>query len=280
MPASCRFPTRAPRLGPHGPKSIRSTRFAPIAHHVVAHAVRSKRNGAPQSQNARWKTSLHLPAAVVRFVRASRGSDPIQPASQSVLLERPLQALAKSLSLKEFVSCPIRTGGKMAPVDVGDAASGCASTFEPRVSCCSMPNAARRASGTGGDLKPRGLAGNTVSAVPYRAPRTSARHTRDAGRRPRPPDPGFRRVRRHRNDRLLRYMQRVRDRTKHSAANKRCPDDSQHFHESFPSLQYGSQFTLIWNNASNIEHQAESNLANLDPYQRWIVVRLVFPGQI
>jgi hypothetical protein len=130
----------------------------------------------------------------------------------------------------------------------------------------------------GGDLKPRGLAGNTVSAVPYRAPRTSSRHTRDAGGRPRPPDPGFRRVRRHRNDRLLRYMQRVRDRTKHSAANKRCPDDSQLFHESFPSLQYGSQF--IRNNASNIEHQAESNLANLDLYQRWIVIRPVFARQI
>ena len=130
-----------------------------------------------------------------------------------------------------------------------------------------MPKAARRASGTGGYLKPRGLTGNTVSAVPYRAPRTSARHTRDADGRPRPPDPGFRRVRRHRNDRLLRYMQRVRDRTKHSAANERCPDDSQLFHESFPSLQYGSQF--IRNNASNIEHQAGSNLANLDLYQRW-----------
>jgi hypothetical protein len=69
----------------------------------------------------------------------------------------------------------------MTPVDVGNAASGHASTFEPRVSCCSTPKAARRASGTGGDLKPRGLAGNTVSAVPYRAPRTSARHTGNSG---------------------------------------------------------------------------------------------------
>jgi len=50
-----------------------------------------------------------------------------------------------------------------------------------------MPKAARRASGTGGDLKPRGLAGNVGSAVRYCAPRTSARHTRDAaGRRRRP----------------------------------------------------------------------------------------------
>jgi len=131
-----------------------------------------------------------------------------------------------------------------------------------------------------GDLKPRGLAGNTVSAVPYSTPRTSARHTRDATGRRRPPDPGFRRVQRHRNDCLLRHMQRERDRAKHGAANKRRPNDSQLFHEIFPSLQYGPQFTLIWNNVSNTEHQAEVNLANLDLYQRWIVVRPVFARQI
>jgi hypothetical protein len=101
-----------------------------------------------------------------------------------------------------------------------------------------MPKAGRRASGFGGDLKPRGLAGNTVSAVPYSAPRTSARHTRDAAGRRRPPDPGFRCVQRHRNDCLLRQMRRERDRAKHRAANKRCPDDSQLFHEIFPSLFY------------------------------------------
>ena len=82
-----------------------------------------------------------------------------------------------------------------------------------------MPKAARGASGTVGDLKPRGLAGNARSAVPYSAPRTSARHTRDAAGRRRPPDPGFRRVQRHRNDGRLRDMQRERDRAKHRAAN-------------------------------------------------------------
>ena len=106
-----------------------------------------------------------------------------------------------------------------------------------------MPKAARGASGTGGDLKPRGLAGNARSAVPYSAPRTSARHTRDAAGRRRPPDPGFRRVQRHRNDGRLRDMQRERDRAKHRAANKRCPDDSQLFHEILPSLQDASP---IW----------------------------------
>jgi hypothetical protein len=128
-----------------------------------------------------------------------------------------------------------RAGGKMTPVDAGNAASGRASTFEPRVSCCSMPKAARRASGTGGDLKPRGLAGNAVSAAPYRAPRTSARHTRDADGRPRSPYPGFRGVQRHRSDRALRNMQRERGRAKHHAANERSPDDSQLPHEIFPS---------------------------------------------
>ena len=94
------------------------------------------------------------------------------------------------------------------------------------------------ASGIEGDLKPRGLASNTVSAVPYSAPRTSACHTCDAGRSPRTPDPSFRRVQHHRNDCLLRHMQRERDRAKHGAADKRCPDDSQLFHEIFPSLFY------------------------------------------
>jgi hypothetical protein len=119
-----------------------------------------------------------------------------------------------------------------------------ASTFEASSFLLSMSRAARWASDTGGDLKPRGLAGNTVSTVPYRTPRSSARHTRDAGGRPRSPDPGVRRVQRHRNDRLLRHMQRERDRAKQGAANDRCPDDSQLFHEIFPSLQCGSQFTF------------------------------------
>jgi hypothetical protein len=66
-------------------------------------------------------------------------------------------------------------------------------------------------------------------------------------------------------------MHRVRDRAKHGAAHKRCPDDSKLFHEILPSLQYGSQFTLIWNNVSDIKHQAEADLADLDLYQRWIV---------
>jgi hypothetical protein len=73
--------------------------------------------------------------------------------------------------------------------------------------------------------KPRGLAGNAGSTVPYRAPRTSARHTSDAGGRPRPPDPGIRRIQRDRNDSLLREMQRQWDRAKHRAANEHCSDD-------------------------------------------------------
>jgi len=100
------------------------------------------------------------------------------------------------------------------------------------------PTAARRSSGSVGRCVSRaGLAGDAGSAVPYRAARTSARHTRDAGRCPRPPDPGFRCVKRHRNDCLLRHMHRERDRAKHCAANKRCPDDSQLFHEILRSLQ-------------------------------------------
>jgi len=82
--------------------------FAPSAHHVVAHAVRSKRNGAPLSQIARRQPRLLLPAAVVPFARAARGSDPIQPASQSVSLERLRQASAASPSRKAFVSCLIQ----------------------------------------------------------------------------------------------------------------------------------------------------------------------------
>ncbi len=112
------------------------------------------------------------------------------------------------------------------------------------------------------------LTGNTGGAVPYRAPRTSARHTGNAGGRSRSSDPGFRRVQRHRDDGLLRDMQRERDRTKHGAADECRPDDSQFFHEIFPSVRYGSQFSLIGNNASNIEHRAEFNLASLDLCQR------------
>src|ERR1700754_3398765 len=82
--------------------------FAPSARHVVAHAVRSKRNGAPLSQIARRQTRLPLPATVVRFAGASRGSDPIQPASQLASLERLLQASAASPSRKAFVSCLIQ----------------------------------------------------------------------------------------------------------------------------------------------------------------------------
>jgi hypothetical protein len=39
-------------------------------------------------------------------------------------------------------------------------------------------------------------------------------------------------------------MQGERDRAKHRAADKRCPNDSQLFHEIFPSLLYGSQLTF------------------------------------
>src|SRR5438067_11782747 len=88
-----------------------------------------------------------------------------------------------------------------------------------------------------GDVKSRGLTGNAGSAVPYRAARSPARHTRDASRCPWPTDPGFRRVQHHRNDCLLRHMHRERDRATHCAANKPCPDHSQLFHEILPSLQ-------------------------------------------
>jgi hypothetical protein len=125
----------------------------------------------------------------------------------------------------------------MTPVNVANAASVC-QYIGARSFLLSVSKAARRASDTGGGLKPRGLTGNAGGAVPYSAPRTSARHTRDAAGRRRPPDPGFRRVQRHRNDCPLRHMQRERDRAKHRAANKRCPDDSQLFHEIFPSLFY------------------------------------------
>ena len=80
-----------------------------------------------------------------------------------------------------------------------------------------------------GDLKPRGLAGNAGGAAPV----SSASYTCDAGGRPRPPDPGIRRIQRDRNDGLLREMQRQRDRAKHRAANERHSDDCQLFH-AFP----------------------------------------------
>jgi hypothetical protein len=72
-----------------------------------------------------------------------------------------------------------------------------------------------------GDLKPRGLASNASGAAPC----SSARHTCDAAGRPRPPDPGIRRIQRDRNDSLLREMQRQRDRAKHRAANERYSDE-------------------------------------------------------
>jgi hypothetical protein len=86
-----------------------------------------------------------------------------------------------------------KTGGKMTPVNVANAASVC-QYIGARSFLLSMSKAARRTSDTGGGLKPRGLTGNAGGAVPYSAPRTSARHTRDAAGRRRPPDPGFRRV--------------------------------------------------------------------------------------
>ena len=156
----------------------------------------------------------------------------------------------------------------------------CASTLEPEVSCRPCPEPPVGRATPEAILSRAALTGHAGSAVPYRPPRTSARHTRDATGRRGPPDSGFRRVQRHRNDSLLRHMQRERGRAKHGAANKRRPDDSQLFHKILPSLQYGSQFTLMWNNASNIEHQAEFNLANLDLHQRWIVGRAVFARQI
>ena len=70
----------------------------------------------------------------------------------------------------------------------------------------------------------------------YGAPRTSARHARDAAGRRRPPDPGFRRVQPHRNDCLLRHVQRERDRTKHRAASEHSTDDSEFFHEITASI--------------------------------------------
>src|SRR5215207_9211088 len=74
---------------------IRRTRglgFEANARHVSAPAVRSKRSGAPPRRSARWETSLGPPAAVVSFARASRGSDPIQPATRLDGPVRPVQA--------------------------------------------------------------------------------------------------------------------------------------------------------------------------------------------
>src|ERR1700745_1550391 len=83
-----------------------------------------------------------------------------------------------------------------------------------------------------GYLKPRGLlASNASSAAPCR----SARHTCDAAGRPRPPDPCIRCIQRDRNDSRLRKMQRQRGSAKHHAANERCSDDCELFHESPPA---------------------------------------------
>ena len=83
-----------------------------------------------------------------------------------------------------------------------------------------------------GYLKPRGLLASNASGA---APCRSARHTGDAAGRPRPPYPCIRRIQRDRNDSLLREMQRQRDRAKHRAANERCSDDYQLFHEISPA---------------------------------------------
>jgi hypothetical protein len=78
--------------------------FRSSARHFVAHAVRSKRNGAPQSQIGRRQTRLHLPAAVVPFADAARGSDPIRPASPRDVPGRTAQA-PTALLKRVFSSC-------------------------------------------------------------------------------------------------------------------------------------------------------------------------------
>ena len=72
---------------------------SPSVRHVSARAARSKRSGAPQLRSARWETSFGPPAAAVRLARASRGNDPIQPASRLDEPLRPVQAPAASLQL-------------------------------------------------------------------------------------------------------------------------------------------------------------------------------------
>jgi hypothetical protein len=85
---------------------VRKMAAAEICRSACCSIQTQRRTAVPE----RAMEALACPAAVVRFARASRGSDPIRPASQSVLLERPLQASAKSLSRKEFVSCLIQNG--------------------------------------------------------------------------------------------------------------------------------------------------------------------------
>jgi hypothetical protein len=82
---------------PFGAPTTPNFTSSPSVRHVSARAVRSKRSGAPLSRSARWGTSLGPPAAVVPLARASRGSDPIQPASRLDVPERPVRASAASL---------------------------------------------------------------------------------------------------------------------------------------------------------------------------------------
>ena len=99
------------------------------------------------------------------------------------------------------------------------------------------PKMRSSASGTGEDLNCRSLAGDAGRAVPYRAPRRSARHTRDAGRCPRSSDPRVRRVQRHRNGCPWRHVQGEGCRAKHCAANERSPDDNELLHQILHSVQ-------------------------------------------
>jgi hypothetical protein len=109
-----------------------------------------------------------------------------------------------------------------------------------------IPEGARRASCAGEDLNSRSLAGDAGRAVPYRAPRSSARHTRDAGRCPRSSNPRVRRVQRHRNGCSRRHVQGDGDRAKYCAANKRCPDDNELLHQILHSVQVaGTEFCSI-----------------------------------
>jgi hypothetical protein len=114
-----------------------------------------------------------------------------------------------------------------------DATTYCPTTTpehaNPSVRIAQVASSPSTGSLEAGGLKSGGLAGNACSAVSYRAPRISARHACDADGRQRPSDPSFRRVERQRNYCLLRHLQKMRDRARDRAANKRYPANSKFF---------------------------------------------------
>jgi hypothetical protein len=113
-----------------------------------------------------------------------------------------------------------------------------------RAACTALPQGleaayASRTNRDGGSGIHRDLSCEASVMAPHCASCRSTRHTRHAAGRPWSSNHGFGRVQRHRNDGRSRQMQRHRDRAKYRAANERCSDNDQLFHERLPSVFLG-----------------------------------------